>query len=116
MNWLQITDIGFLLLAAISGTVFMVVYTRRTRWWRRRVGDSNWEHRAHLGYFTLTLTLMLWLYVFRAVIPVPVFVIVRRGFFDAVAILMVWRMWLLFRSKRADRLRIAREDAGPRDG
>ena len=104
MNWWQISDIGFLLLAAVAGTIFMIVYTARTRWWQE-------EHRAHLGVFTGTLTLMLWLYVFRAIIPVPTFVIVRRVFFDLVALLMVWRLVLLFRSKRADRARRDREDA-----
>lgn len=108
MNFWQISDIGFLLLAAISGTVFMVAYTKRTVWWRRRQNDENWEHRAHLGYFTLTLTVMLWLYVFRAIIPPDVFVIVRRVFFDLVGLLMMWRARLLFRSKRIRRL--ARED------
>jgi hypothetical protein len=99
----QITDLAFLVLAALAGTVFMIAYTRRTQWWRKKINDPNWEHRAHLGYFTLTLTLMLWIYVFRAVIPMPTFVIVRRVFFDAVSLLMVWRVALLFRSNRRRR-------------
>jgi hypothetical protein len=103
MSWWMISDIAFLLLAALAGTIFTVVYTWRTRWWRE-------EHRAHLGIFTLTLTIMLWLYVFRAIIPVPTFVIIRRVFFDLVALLMVWRLVLLFRSKRSDRERRDRED------
>lgn len=103
MNAWMWSDVGFLLLAALSGTVFMVVYTYRTPWWVE-------EHRAHLGFFTLALTLILWTYVFRSTIPGPVFMVVRRLEFDAIALMMVWRVFLLFRSRRPDRARELRED------
>lgn len=100
--WLW-SDIGFLLLAAISGTVFLIVYTFRTAWWHE-------EHRAHLGFFTLGLTMLLWLYVVRSLVPMGTFVVMRRLGFDAIALMMVWRVSLLFRSKAPDAARQARED------
>jgi FlaA1/EpsC-like NDP-sugar epimerase len=104
MSPAQWSDVGFLLLAAISGTVFMIVYTYRSAWWHE-------EHRAHLAIFTGALTIILWLYVFRSLIPMPTFAIVRRVSFDAISLLMVWRLWLLLRSKRKDRARTDRENA-----
>lgn len=102
MTGWAISDLVFLFVAAIAGTAFMVIYTVRTPWWRE-------EHRAHLGFFTLTLTLMLWLYVLRALVDPATFVIMRRAFFDLVALEMVWRLVLL-RSRSADRVRNGLDD------
>lgn len=95
------SDAGFLLLAAVCGTLFMIVYTIRTvrvqePWWKEK-------HRAHLGWFTAALTFLLWIYVFRAVIPTDVFVVVRRIGFDTIAMLMAWRLWLLLVAERPAR-------------
>lgn len=101
MNGWMWSDAGFLLLAAVCGTLFMVIYTARTV----RIDEPWWgeKHRAHLGWFTLALTALLWIYVFRAVIPTGVFVVVRRIGFDTIALLMVWRLWLMLRAERAPR-------------
>lgn len=99
-NWI---DTGVLLLAAVCSTLFVVVYTYRTSWWRE-------EHRAHLGFFTLNLALLFWTYVFRAAVDPGTFSWIRTVLFASVGANVVWRLTLLFRSKRSDAAREGRED------
>lgn len=92
------------IIGALSGATFMIIYTKRSRWW-------GTEHRAHLGWTTLSLTMILLLYVFRAFMDPEVFAYVRAPLYLAVVACMVWRLWLLLRSKQPDRARNDAEDA-----
>jgi hypothetical protein len=103
MNALTWLLTGVLALGAMSGTAFMVIYTKRTAWWKE-------EHRAHLGCFTLALTLIMWVYLFRPLLDPTTFAVVRAPLFLAVVACMVWRLTLLLRSKRSDKIRTDRED------
>jgi hypothetical protein len=84
-------DVGFL-----AGVVFMVIYTKRWKWWTD-------EHGAHLGFFTLSLTLIMGLYVVRPFINPTLFAYIRAPLFLAVVICMVWRVVLLLKSDRRKR-------------
>lgn len=101
LNWILT---GVNVLGAVSGILFMVIYTARTPWWIE-------EHRAHLGWTTLSLTLIMTLYVFRPSMNPVTFAYVRAPLFTFVVACMVWRLALLLRSKTADRARTDREDA-----
>jgi hypothetical protein len=91
---------GALLLATVSGTWFMIAYSRRGPWWRPRPDDPHGEHRAHLGYFTASLTLTFWIYLFRPAFEPGVFVWVRAVLFSVIALMMAWRLVLLLRRPR----------------
>ncbi|MGW4127943.1 putative phage holin [Amycolatopsis japonica] len=93
MNTASWVGVGALLVAALSGTLFMILYTIRTRWWEE-------EHRAHLGFFTLALTLIFWVYVFRSFFEPGVFAWIRAVLFGLISVCMVWRLTLLIRSPR----------------
>lgn len=93
MNALNWVLTGFLALGALSGLIFMIIYTRRWHWWRD-------EHGAHLGCFTLSLTVIMGVYLFRPLFEPTVFAIVRAPLFIAVIVCMVWRLVLLLRSER----------------
>jgi hypothetical protein len=101
LNWVltAVNAVG-----ALSGILFMIIYTVRSRWWEE-------EHRAHLAVFTLSLTAIMTLYVFRPFMDPITFAYFRAPLYLAVVVCMVWRLWLLLRSKRADRVRTDREDA-----
>jgi hypothetical protein len=103
MNTLNWFLTGFLAIGALSGTLFMVIYTKRTAWWKE-------EHRAHLGFFTLSLTLIMWVYLLRPFMDTTTFMVVRAPLFLAVVACLVWRLALLLRSKRSDKIRTDRED------
>lgn len=110
LNWFLT---ALLWAGALSGWVFLIVYSRRSAWWHPPRGDKNREHRAHLGIFTLALTLLLTLYGLRPLFGgnMEAFAYARAPLFAAVPLCMVWRLVLLLRSKRVDRLRTDREDA-----
>ena len=101
LNWILT---GVNAIGAVSGWAFMIIYTKRSRWW-------GTEHRAHLGWTTLALTAIMTLYVFRAFMNPVTFAYVRAPLFLAVVVCMVWRLLLLLRSKRPDRARTDLEDA-----
>lgn len=94
------TAFGALVLATVSGTWFMIAYSLRGPWWRPDPGDPHGEHRAHLGYFTLSLTLTFWVYLFRPAFDPELFGWIRAGLFSVVALMMVWRLALLLRRPR----------------
>lgn len=100
LNWVLT---GVNVLGALSGWLFMIIYTKRTPWWIE-------EHRAHLGFFTLSLTLIMTLYVFRPFMNPGTFAYFRAPLYAAVVVCMVWRLVLLLRSKVADQARMDRED------
>lgn len=102
LNWI-LTAVNAL--GALSGWTFLIIYTKRAPWWLE-------EHRAHLGFFTLSLTLIMTLYVFRPFMNPITFAYFRAPLYAAVVACMVWRLTLLLRSKVADRARTDREDAG----
>lgn len=108
LNWF-LTAVNAL--GALSGIAFLVIYSKRSVWWHPPRGDKNREHRAHLGYFTLSLTLIMTLYVFRPFIDPVTFAYFRAPMYLAVVVCMVWRLTLLLRSKRTDRARTDHEDA-----
>lgn len=95
LNWILT---GFLVLGAVSGWVFLIIYTRRWKWWHD-------DHGAHLGLFTFSLTLIMTVYVFRPLFNPVTFAYIRAPLFVLVILGMVWRLWLLVRSGRAHRLR-----------
>lgn len=101
LNWVLT---GVNALGALCGWAFLIIYTKRTSWWIE-------EHRAHLGFFTLSLTLIMTLYVFRPFMDPVTFALFRAPLYAAVVGCMVWRLALLLRSKAADRERTDREDA-----
>jgi apolipoprotein N-acyltransferase len=101
LNWILT---GVNILGALSGWAFMIIYTRRSKWW-------GTEHRAHLGWTTLALTAIMTLYVFRPFMNPVTFAYVRAPLFLAVVVCMVWRLTLLLRSQRPDQVRTDHEDA-----
>lgn len=103
MNVLNWVLTGVNALGALSGIVFMIIYTARTPWWLE-------EHRAHLGWTTMSLTAIMTLYVFRPFVDPITFAYFRAPLYAAVVACMVWRLLLLLRSKTADRARTDRED------
>ncbi len=104
MNALNWVLTGVNALGAVSGWLFMIIYTKRSRWW-------GTEHRAHLGWTTLSLTMIMSLYVFRAFMDPATFAYVRAPLYLAVVMCMVWRLMLLLRSKQPDQVRTDVEDA-----
>jgi hypothetical protein len=103
LNWI-LTAVNAL--GAISGVLFMIIYTKRTPWWKE-------EHRAHLGWTTMSLTAIMTLYIFRPFMDPVTFAYFRAPLYVAVVVCMVWRLLLLLRSKVSDRARTDREDAAP---
>jgi hypothetical protein len=106
LNWV-LTAVN--LIGALSGWVFLGIYTKRTPWWTE-------EHRAHLGFFTLSLTLIMTLYVFRPFLDPVTFAYFRAPMYLAVVVCMVWRLLLLLRSKAADRVRTDRDEREAHEG
>lgn len=100
MNIVNAIQYWSLVLAALSGWIFMVTYTLRWTWWRD-------EHGAHLGFFTLSLTLIMTLYVFRPLFDPATFAYARAPLWELVAACMVWRLVLFLKSdwNRRRRLR-----------
>lgn len=96
MNVLNWVLSAFLLIGALAGTIFMIIYTYRWHWWKD-------EHGLHLGTFTLSLTLVMWVYVFRPLFEPTTFALIRAVLFTAIVVGMVWRVVLLFRSDHRKR-------------
>lgn len=96
MNALNWVLMAFLALGALSGTLFMIIYTRRWHWWHD-------EHGAHLGIFTLSLTVIMWVYVFRPLFEPTTFALIRAPLFVLIVACMAWRLVLLLRSERLRR-------------
>lgn len=98
--------VGFaaLVVATISSTIFMVIYSLRGNWWHPAADDPHGEHRAHLGYFTLCLAVTFWVFVFRPVFDPEVFGWVRSVLFWTVALNVAWRLRLLVRRPRPHRV------------
>lgn len=90
---------GTLIWATIVGTAFMIVYSLRGNWWHPPASDPYGEHRAHLGYFTLSLTLTFWVYDFRPLFDPGVFGWIRSGLFAVIAAMLTWRLVLLLRPR-----------------
>lgn len=86
---------GALLVATVSGTAFLIIYSRRGPWWNPRPDDPHAEHRRYVGYSTLCLDLTFWVYLFRTALDPGVFAWVRAVLFSLVALSVAWSLWLL---------------------
>lgn len=89
-----IGDIG-VLVGAVAATVFVVAYQLTARWWRSEEG-------RHMMSFTTVIAVALdyasWRVLTAQPWPYPPAVdAIRTGIFCAIAVLMVWRCWILGR-------------------
>jgi len=100
LSWLVYNNLLSLGIGTIAGVWFVILYSKRTPWWRE-------EHRAHLAIFSIIVTVFYVLYsarTFSQPLDAPgssitVFNVIRGVVFDALTAAIVWRLALLLRAR-----------------
>ena len=100
LNWLVYNNLLSLGIGTIAIAWFVLLYSKRTPWWRE-------EHRAHLAVMSIILLIFYLLYSARTFSQplnapgssITTFNVIRGLVFDALTITIVWRLALLLRAR-----------------
>jgi hypothetical protein len=80
---------------AAAATVFVIAYQLVARWWRSEEGRHL---MSFTGVIALALDYSAWRVLTAQIRPLPISVeVIRTLIFCAIAVLMVWRCWILGR-------------------
>jgi hypothetical protein len=96
-----------LVVGAVAATGFCVLYHLSARWWR---SEEGWHLMSFTGALALVFDWLAWRTLAVEPRPVPLGVGVTRAvIYWAVASLLVWRLWLLWRRQIRPGLRSKEE-------